>query len=375
MYDGSLPLAAFLKNYFAEHKKFGSRDRKQIAHLCYCYFRLGKALPDITFEERLLVALFLCESRPQGWEILYGDDWVANWNELLSERILFVQSVYNSFTAAALFPFLDELSTGINADAFCFSHLVQPDLFLRIRPGYEQQVKQKLKEADIPFEKKDGHCIALPNATKIDDILLLDREAVVQDLNSQKIAGLLDGLQQKAVRVKKVWDCCAASGGKSILAYDCLPGIELTATDIRPAIIRNLEKRFERAGITKYHSVIVDIAKESGNTLPQFDLVICDAPCTGSGTWGRTPEQLYFFSKEELEVYTARQKKIVDNISGNIIKGGYLLYITCSVFRKENEDLAKYLQDEKGLVLVKMELLSGYESKADTLFAALFRSL
>jgi len=43
-YNGEEPFASFIKKYFAVHKKFGSRDRKQISHLCYCYFRLGNAM-------------------------------------------------------------------------------------------------------------------------------------------------------------------------------------------------------------------------------------------------------------------------------------------------------------------------------------------
>ena len=59
-YKGEEPLASFLKKYFGRNKKYGSKDRKRIAHLCYCYFRLGKALLNIPVEERILTGLFLC---------------------------------------------------------------------------------------------------------------------------------------------------------------------------------------------------------------------------------------------------------------------------------------------------------------------------
>jgi len=61
-YKGEEPFASFIKKYFAEHKKHGSNDRKQIAHLCYCYFRMGKAFPEMPVEDRILTGLFLCST-------------------------------------------------------------------------------------------------------------------------------------------------------------------------------------------------------------------------------------------------------------------------------------------------------------------------
>ena len=60
LYDGKFPLAIFLKQYFAVHKKHGSKDRKFISHLCYCYYRLGHAFDNISTEEKLKTTLFLC---------------------------------------------------------------------------------------------------------------------------------------------------------------------------------------------------------------------------------------------------------------------------------------------------------------------------
>ena len=76
-YEGQEPFASFIKNYFAGYKKYGSMDRKQISHLCYCYFRLGKALPEKSVEEKILIGLFLCSS--QGNEIL--EHLKPAWNE------------------------------------------------------------------------------------------------------------------------------------------------------------------------------------------------------------------------------------------------------------------------------------------------------
>src|ERR1700733_6487175 len=59
-YKGQQPFHLFVKDFFRQHKKYGSSDRKQITHLCYCYFRLGNSLQNIPASEKILIALFLC---------------------------------------------------------------------------------------------------------------------------------------------------------------------------------------------------------------------------------------------------------------------------------------------------------------------------
>ncbi|MCA6456148.1 MAG: RsmB/NOP family class I SAM-dependent RNA methyltransferase, partial [Chitinophagaceae bacterium] len=104
-----------------------------------------------------------------------------------------------------------------------------------------------------------------------------------------------------------------------------------------------------------------------------FHMVLCDAPCSGSGTWGRTPEQLSFFTEQKITAYADLQRKILSNVLPQVAKGGYLLYITCSVFRQENEEQVQFILQQDGFELVKMELLKGYDVKADSMFAALVR--
>lgn len=104
-----------------------------------------------------------------------------------------------------------------------------------------------------------------------------------------------------------------------------------------------------------------------------FDFIIADVPCSGSGTWGRTPEQLSFFQASSIETYAALQKKIVSNVIPSIRQNGFLLYITCSVFQKENENNVRWMQQEFNLQLVKQEVIKGYAAKADTMFAALLK--
>ncbi|MEO8172800.1 MAG: Fmu (Sun) domain-containing protein, partial [Sediminibacterium sp.] len=219
--------------------------------------------------------------------------------------------------------------------------------------------------------------LALPNASKIDSVLEIDQQVVIQDYNSQRIAEYMSLTVNDLPATPMVWDCCAASGGKSILAVDTFKKTDLTVSDVRISIIKNLEQRFERAGITDYHSFVADLTGKlnihPGNTEIKFNFIICDAPCSGSGTWGRTPEQLYSFSKERIGEYAALQKKILATVVSYLKKEGYLLYITCSVFKKENEEAVEFILANSKLVLIKQELLGGYDKKADSMFVALFK--
>lgn len=367
-YHGDTPFHLYVKRFFSVNKKYGSRDRKQIASLCYHYFRLGQSAKKLTVEDAILLGTFLCEHSASTLLESIKPEWNALIQKPLKEKVVMVDKEWKM---DEIFPFKDELSPGVDAEKFSASFLVQPDLFLRIRPGKNKRVAGKLSGAAIQWQLISQQCIALPNASKIDTIIDLDGEAVVQDLNSQRALEFVQPYINKHQPL--VWDCCAASGGKSILAYDLNPKIVLTVSDKRESILKNLQQRFIKAGIKKYNSFITDLANnQSQLPVEKMDLIICDAPCTGSGTWARTPEQLFYFKKETIKKYAALQKSIAGNAVKIIKPGGHFLYITCSVFKKENEEVVNYLKENSQLNLVKMETLKGYGIKADSLFAALF---
>lgn len=380
-YNGGLPLHHYLKQYFSLHKKHGSKDRKVIAHFCYCYYRLGYALQQIPAEEKMRAAVFLCSSNPEAYSALFSKEWLSNCSVEFEKRLAFIHQQYASFDETKIFNLQHELSDGIAEKQFSLSHLQQPSLFIRARPGYENIVQQKLIDKNIFFKTIGTNCFELNNSTKLEEIIQLNKEAAVQDYSSQQTALFMQTVQAAFANKKeaiKVWDCCAASGGKSILAKDSFKKIALTVSDIRTSIISNLEKRLKEASIHLYQSFNTDISKpldEFAATIVKdgFDCIICDAPCSGSGTWRRTPEQLVFFDKEKIENYTLLQKNIVANAIQYLLKGGYFLYLTCSVFKKENEGVSAFIQQQLQLQLVQQQVLKGYDKNADTMFAALFK--
>jgi len=376
-YKGDVPFAAYLKKYFNANKKYGGKDRKQIAALCYNFYRLGKALPQLPVEEKIIVAVFICEVSSSDFLQFHKREW----NEIITKPVA-AKAAIAGFTAEDVFPWAEALSDGIDAELFRYSFFTQPDLFLRIRPGKKGIVVKKMQDTGIEFEIKGDDCIELPNSTKIDNLLETDQEVVVQDLNSKKV---LDFLKASNIPVRpghpggqqpvSVWDCCAASGGKSIMAYDILNGqIELTVSDIRESILSNLKNRFETAGIKNYHSFVADLTDPDFQlSASNFQLIICDAPCTGSGTWSRTPEQLYYLKRKTVDVYVAMQQQIVSKVIPHLQPGGIFIYITCSVFKHENEEIVDFIKEKFHLQLLQMELLKGYDKKADSMFAAVFK--
>lgn len=368
-YTGDEPLSSFLRQFFSKEKKYGSRDRKAISHLCYGYFRLGHALEGLPVEERMMKALFLCSTEPN---IL-----LQQLDAALNEQVMLpVEEKMNIAGDGSLwqhiFPLAEHISEKINGQAFLTAHLRQPDLFLRIRPGYEEAVQRIVSENGLPAQFPAHSTLQLPNSINAAPYFEPDKQVVVQDYSSQQTGQLftrwLAGKQDK--QELNILDACAASGGKTMMLYDLLNGKgHFTVNDVRASIIHNLKQRFKQAGIKNYRPLVADITKGQPFSKDTFDVVIADVPCSGSGTWGRNPEHLAFFRENKLHEYAALQKKIIERLPGLLRNGGLLFYITCSVYKEENEMNTALLQ-QYGLKLLEEKYFCGYMNKADTMYGA-----
>lgn len=127
----------------------------------------------------------------------------------------------------------------------------------------------------------------------------------------------------------RVLDFCAGGGGKS-LAMAAL-GAEVTAHDIDPKRMADVAPRAERAGVS-----IATAKTEELQTLAPFDIVLCDAPCSGSGTWRRTPAAKWDLTPDRLNELTIMQDQVLADAAPMVRTGGILAYATCSVFEVEN---------------------------------------
>ena len=360
-----MPLTHYLKTYFSENKKHGSKDRKWISHFCFSYYRLGKALANIEIEKRLPIAVYLCTEDLSDLQGYLPNDWVVT--DLLDDKIQCMHLLYG-FQLEDIFPFPELLMPSIDHISFCKSILVQPDVFLRVRPRKTDKVNRAFEQANIPIEMKEN-VVRLKGRIAVEQILEINKDVVIQDLNSQRIAALFPD-----EKISSIWDCCAASGGKTLLLRDAYPKARITVSDIRATILQNHKKRMQEAGVNVQKYMVADLT-QSVDLSEQYDLVVCDAPCTGSGTWARTPEELYFFEKNILKSISDLQLKIVQRIFENIKNGGYLVYITCSVLSNEDEKLLHQACEKLNLSIIKQRMLVGADERADSMYGCLLKKL
>ena len=366
-YKNDEPLSRFLGVFYRQNKQMGSRDRRNASRLVYNYYRLGNALNDIDLVEKLAVAEFLCNNEANSFLEYYQPEWNNLIANSLSEKLDFIQKKYPSFILADVFPFHQHFSEGIDEEAFLKSFFTQPDLFIRVKASEEQKITKLLAAADIKFEVKGNQTIALPNGTKLEQIITDSGSYEIQDWSSQKVGAFFE-----PKKWEKWWDCCAASGGKTLLLHAQQADLKLLVTDNRESILENLQQRFALAGIRNYQKKVMDLTQSQDLFLHdyEFDGIIFDAPCSGSGTWGRTPEMIAQFATHKIKFYADLQRKIATHVVKYLKSDKPLIYITCSVFKEENEEQVQWLCHTFNLKVERQELIKGYQAKADTMFVA-----
>lgn len=366
------PFSRFLKIFFKENKKMGSRDRKIITRFCYNYFRIGELAKSFPFEKRLLFAEFLCEEESTLVQLqdktLY--DTIHETPKTKFKVLCDTYSLEFDEEIANLFPLSLAFSEGIEKSTFYFQQLIQPLLFIRVKSGGKENVKSFFETEEIPFSELSGQALSLKNNTPLHSFIKMRKNWEIQDFSSQQTLNFFPD----EMNDEFWWDACAGSGGKSLMLFDAFPKLRLYVTDVRPSILRNLEKRFAEAGVSqKVKREVKDVSQKV--TFPEnteFDGILLDVPCSGSGTWGRTPEMKLQIRQEDVFKYSVLQKEIAKNAIPFLKKGGCLMYITCSVFKAENEDVVSYIQTELGLTLDMKKLITGDAHRADTLFIARF---
>lgn len=145
----------------------------------------------------------------------------------------------------------------------------------------------------------------------------------LQDVASQSIC---EGLPE----AKRMLDYCAGGGGK-VLAYGASHDAILFAHDALPARLRDLKARAKRAGIK-----VKEVDRQQAASQAPFDLVLCDVPCSGSGSWRRAPEGKWALDEAKLTALQETQSEILDEASTLVADGGHLVYVTCSILSVEN---------------------------------------
>lgn len=375
-FENDMPLARFLQKYFRQNKQMGSSDRRTASKLLYNYFRFGKACSDLPVEERLFLSQFLCSSEDDPFLNHFKPELNQQVTLPLTDKISWLEKQSYGFRLQDVFPFHKHLSAGIDKPDFLSSVFIQPDLFIRMYPAKAEKIKTRLDTEGVSFKEEGENVLRLPNGTKLDQIFPdntlepgkpADALFEIQDLSSQRTGDIL-----YPNKYDYWWDACAASGGKSLLLFQQEPTIKLLVSDMRESILENLSERFFKAGLTKFQKKRLDLTQNPDPDIHnyEFDGIILDTPCSGSGTWGRTPEMISQFNETSILSFQKLQQSIATNVVKYLKPGKPLIYITCSVFTEENEQLVDFIVQKLGMKLESLETLKGYGHKADTMFVA-----
>jgi 16S rRNA (cytosine967-C5)-methyltransferase len=164
-------------------------------------------------------------------------------------------------------------------------------------------------------------------------------DAVIQDEASQLVAALIGHGSQ-------ILDCCAAPGGKTLAIADHNPAAAITAVELHPHRARLLQKLLHAH---PSESARIQIVTADAQHLPvsqQFDRVLADVPCSGTGTLARNPEIKWRLTVDDLAKLAQRQLAILRSALAQVAPRGRLIYSSCSLEKEENEDVVEQALSE-----------------------------
>jgi len=209
-----------------------------------------------------------------------------------------------------------------------------------------EELVKKLTEEDV----KVSTDTVFPESLKIlelDSLNFLESfengDFVIQDESSQFI-GKIAELPQNA----KVLDICAAPGGKTLLMAEKPEAERITACDISEKKTGLIEENINRLGIKKVITMVNDATVFNKKFEEDFDLVICDLPCSGLGVIGRKRDIKYNITGNKIKELAKLQREILENAGKYVKKGGYLIFSTCTMSKLENEENFKFISEFSG---------------------------
>lgn len=356
-YTAPEPFHIASKAFFKGKKKYGSKDRKAITELCYTYWRAGLSFTDLSLKKRLL------------WSsLLLGIEDIAAWNKIANELGIDHELDEEYAVLQNNVAYLQK-ATGITIHFYPEQKLM--DRAAHYNKGINALYRPKNWAKDHASETKGSldleGCITILHNDK------LEKTVQVQDLSSQYVCNKIrirDG--------EKVWDVCSGAGGKSLNLASQGNG-NYYLTDVRQGILQNARKRMTDLHYdAKYAAVDLSQHQEflrfEKENIPQeyFDKIVIDVPCSGSGTWFRTPENFSNFSYDSLSDYITRQKDIVRNAIPFLQAEGDLYYITCSVFAEENTEMKEWIVKNTKLSMKEEVFFDGIGQGADAMYMVHF---
>ena len=354
-YDGGTPFHLYLKSCFKENKNWGSTDRKRYRSACYYFWRnafgVSRQSPEIILN----------------WLQTHFTPEMENMES---------NSNYNPYQS------LDQyLSQNITTDLLTPWFIKEPLVWLSNGNITLKGLQGQLIKAGITIEQTHGNAIAVSGQVNLNP-WVDNGNAYIQDISSQTA---MDWTTQPMAAYchanSDVWDCCSGAGGKSISLLKQFPTTKLTCSDVRSNILENLKQRFQLLGLKQPNVFIAPLngyndslnSKDSSRT---YNVILADVPCSGSGTWRRNPENLHYFDPQTIEQFADRQLSIIQNVLPSLAVGGYLVYLTCSVFAAENENnIKQIMQSNDNLQLVSEKFCGGIDLHGDFIYRTVLQKV
>ena len=312
------PADVLVTRYLKTRRYAGSKDRRAVRELVFRAIRRSAERPaggrsavlGLADDEPALRALF---GEPRGPEALAQDEAAAEAGHVPGWLVA-------------------ELSPLVGPDEWP-ALLERAPLDLRVNAA---RASRDRLAADFPGAEPTAISpwgLRLPPDSRIDDHPAFAAGLVeVQDEGSQLIA-----LACGAGGGARALDLCAGAGGKALAIAAAWPDAEVLATDTNRARLANLPPRAERAGAT-IQVRLLDGGREAdglADLAGSFDVVLVDAPCSGSGTWRRNPEGRWRLTPDRLDRLVALQERLLGIGATMVRPGGSLVYAVCSLLSRE----------------------------------------
>ena len=222
--------------------------------------------------------------------------------------------------------------------------------------------KELLEKKDIQFEQciSSSKGLIIRDKIRVEELPMYHEGGfIVQDEGAQFASELVASGNKE-----KILDVCAAPGGKTCALIDSFPqSARLSALDINQNRLALLKANLKRLNFScEVHQV--DATDYSTLFDQNFDLIILDAPCSSSGVIRRHPDIKIRKNLESLSAILKLQIRLLSNTWRFLATGGELLYITCSIFKKENDQMIfKFLDTQKDASLIRLDENWGFETK------------
>lgn len=172
----------------------------------------------------------------------------------------------------------------------------------------------------------------------------------------QDISSMLTGIAASLQENETVLDVCGAPGGKSIHAAVLMNGTgSVTARDISESKVFKMRENIARMKLSNVYAGAGDALEFVPEDEERYDVVFCDLPCSGLGIIGRKADIKYNMTREQQEELVVLQRDILKTVYRYVKKGGRLVYSTCTINKKENEENARWIRDELSLKPINLE--------------------